>query len=143
MTQSNREDVANMQTEELGNSLKQISAFLSAYVHCEDDNLLTAAQRRASLLHKHLLTGSFPGVEDLVFEIINTFESLKKQHSHKEMQLNALCQSIIILPRYINYLKKYVKRVSSEPQLLIPYINNLRACQNKPLLAETHYADFT
>ncbi len=61
----------------------------------------------------------------------------KVSDSHEEL-LEVLTGAFFILPRYLEYIQQTRKVM---PALLIPYINDLRAANNIPLLPDSYFLD--
>lgn len=124
---------------EIETTLQEASAYLDAYLNCDDGNLLAQSCERIEKLQGILQLTHFDAVKDLNTELLGVLTDMQSQRKPTELQLNALCHGMLILPRYIS---RYAKQDKAEPQLLLSYINALRACQKKELYPEFNYADF-
>jgi chemosensory pili system protein ChpA (sensor histidine kinase/response regulator) len=123
---------------EIGETLKQASQALEAYVANRDD----VTKLRFCLTHIHQVHGilqmvEFFGAALLAEEMESLVHDLTQgaiHNSHIDDALNVLQNAIVQLPLYLQNVKK---RRHGLPATLLPVLNDLRAVRGKSLLSET------
>lgn len=83
---------------------------------------------------------NFPGSLTLVQEMAALMEHLLKQNGNSTpFALSAMSHALVILPCYLEYL---ADKEQALPVLVMPFVNELRAAQRKPILLESEVAEY-
>lgn len=81
-----------------------------------------------------------PGALPLAQEMNFALQALLAANGEaNRFYLSALSHAFVILPCYLEYI---IEREQAVPQLVLPFINELRAAQGKPLLLESEQAAY-
>lgn len=81
-----------------------------------------------------------PGALPLAEEMDSALQALVEQGGQaSQFYLSALSHALVVLPCYLEYA---IEREHAMPALVLPFINELRAAQKKPLLFESKQANY-
>lgn len=126
----------NLVKDELDATLKQAEKGLEAYVeNPADANAMASCVEAFHQVWGVLRILEIPGATELAQELEGTARQIPESQ-HRDMQLAALGNGIMVLGRYIEYMQI---KSRSLPQLLVAAINALRAASGKSPIPESAF----